>query len=129
MAMLKSCSYCGGIHARTYQCPSKPKRIKDPTYIDKFRWSRRWATKRKQINERDKYLCQVCMRKLHNTHQQYNFANIEVHHIVPIVEDYHKRLDDDNLICLCSYHHKMAESGEISRNELFEILKQQEKTF
>src|SRR4051812_15779288 len=106
MAMLKSCSHCGSIHDRNYQCPSKPKRLKEPTYIDKFRWSRRWTNKRKQINERDKHLCQVCIRKLYNTHQQYNFTNIEVHHIVPIAEDYHKRLDDDNLICLCSYHHK-----------------------
>jgi 5-methylcytosine-specific restriction enzyme A len=120
--MLKSCSYCGSIHARTYQCPSKPKRIKEPTYIDKFRWSRRWATKRKQINERDKYLCQVCIRKLQHTQQQYNFTNIEVHHIIPLVEDYNKRLDDDNLICLCSYHHKMAECGEIDKAELIQIV-------
>lgn len=122
MAMLKSCSHCGSIHSRTYQCPSKPKRAKQPTYIDKFRWSRRWTTKRKQINERDKYLCQVCIRKLHNTQQQYNFTNIEVHHIVPLVEDYNLRLDDDNLICLCSSHHKMAECGDIDKSELIRIV-------
>lgn len=120
--MLKSCKHCGGIHSRTYQCPSKPKRSKLPTYIDKFRWSRRWATKRKQINERDKYLCQVCIRNLHNTQQQYNFTNIEVHHIVPIVEDWDQRLEDDNLICLCSFHHKLAESGAIGRDELIKIV-------
>jgi 5-methylcytosine-specific restriction enzyme A len=121
--LLKSCKYCGSIHDRTYQCPSKPKRTKpQPTHIDKFRWSRQWANKRKQINERDRYLCQLCLRKLHHTETQYNFTNIEVHHIIPLVEDFNKRLDDDNLVCLCAYHHKGAESGEISRDELFGIV-------
>jgi 5-methylcytosine-specific restriction endonuclease McrA len=120
--VLKSCQYCGGIHARAYQCPSKPKRIKEPTYIDKFRWSRRWATKRKQINERDKYLCQVCIREHHHTQPKYNFTNIEVHHIIPIVENWNMRLEDDNLICLCSSHHKMAESGEIDKAVLNRIV-------
>ena len=41
-----------------------------------------------------------------------------VHHIVPLVEDYEKRLDDDNLITLCSRHHEMAEKGDIDRREL-----------
>jgi predicted restriction endonuclease len=38
------------------------------------------------------------------------------------VEDFSKRLDDDNLICLCAYHHKMAEAGEIGKDELLEIV-------
>lgn len=107
-----------GIHDSKYQCLRKQKRIKEPTYIDKFRWSRRWATKCKQINERDNYLCQVCLRELHNTQLKYSFTNIEVYHIIPIVVDWDKRLDDDNLICLCSSHHKMAECGEIDKTEL-----------
>lgn len=125
--MLKSCSYCGGIHNRGYQCPSKPKRVKTPTYIDKFRWSRRWRTKAMQINERDKYLCQICIRKLFNTVQQYNFTDIEVHHIIAIVEDWDKRLEDENLICLCAYHHKMAERGEIDKQLLLGIAQEQER--
>ncbi|WP_066316934.1 HNH endonuclease [Bacillus sp. FJAT-29814] len=127
--MLKSCKYCGGIHDRSYVCPRKPVRTKQPTYIDKFRRTRAWTNKSKQIRERDKHLCQVCIRKLHNTQQQYNFTNIEVHHIVPIVEDWNKRLDDENLISLCSNHHKMADAGEIGRVELLEITKAQESLF
>lgn len=125
--MLKSCSYCGRIHKRGEVCPSKPKRKKEPNRINKFRWSRKWANKRKQINKRDNHLCQICIRKLYNTTQQYNFTNIEVHHIVPIHEDWDKRLDDDNLICLCAYHHKMAEVGEIPREILFKITEEQEE--
>ena len=52
-----------------------------------------------------------------------------MHHIVPLVEDYEKRLDDDNLITLCSRHHEMAEKGDIDRRELLRIAKEQEKNF
>lgn len=127
--MLRSCKYCGGIHDRKYNCPAKPKRTFKVTYIDKFRWSKPWQKKRKQINERDKHLCQVCIRDRHNTQLKYNFTNIEVHHIDSIAEDWDRRLDDENLICLCASHHKMAEVGEIGKEELFEIVKEQEGHF
>ena len=32
-------------------------------------------------------------------------------------------LEDGNLICLCVRHHERAESGEISRKELYELVK------
>ena len=35
------------------------------------------------------------------------------------------RLDDDNLITVCGYHHEMAESGQIDRQALHEIAKEQ----
>jgi predicted HNH restriction endonuclease len=74
-------------------------------------------------------MCQVCIRELYNTQTKYNFDNIQVHHIVPLndPEGWDKRLDDDNLIALCPYHHSMAEHGEISRDELFEIVEEQER--
>jgi 5-methylcytosine-specific restriction enzyme A len=125
--MLKSCSYCGGVHDRNHQCSSKPKRTKKVTHVDRFRWTKVWQRKRKHINKRDKHLCQVCIRERHNTQLKYNFTNIEVHHIVPIVVDWDRRLDDDNLICLCSFHHHMAEHGEISSEELIDIVNEQER--
>ena len=33
-----------------------------------------------------------------------------------------KRIDSDNLITLCRYHHELAEKGEISREELQKII-------
>jgi 5-methylcytosine-specific restriction endonuclease McrA len=126
--MLKSCSYCGGIHDRKHQCSSKPKRKEKVTHVDRFRWTKAWQKKRKYIREdRDKHLCQVCIREMYNTEQKYNFTNIQVHHIVPIAEDYSKRLDDECLITLCSFHHSMAERDEISRQELLDIVEEQEK--
>lgn len=125
--MLKSCSYCGSIHDKKYRCPKKPIRDKKLTHVDKFRWTKAWQSKRKQIREdRDKHMCQVCIRELYNTQYKYNFDNIQVHHIHSIAEDYSKRLDDDNLIALCSYHHAIAERGEITRDELLKIVIEQE---
>jgi 5-methylcytosine-specific restriction protein A len=125
--MLKSCSYCGSIHERNYKCSEKPNRNYKVTHVDKFRWTKAWQNKRKYIREdRDKHLCQICIRELYNTQIKYNFTDIQVHHIVPIAEDYSKRLDDNCLLSLCSYHHRMAEDGEISRDELLEIVKEQE---
>lgn len=122
--MLKSCSYCGGLHSRGETCPKKPVRQKKNTHIDKFRWSKTWQKKRKQINDRDKYLCQACIRDMKGTELRYNYTDIEVHHIVPMIEDWDKRLEDTNLICLCSTHHSMAERGEITREQLEEIVEE-----
>ncbi|CAM5273366.1 hypothetical protein LSPH24S_01903 [Lysinibacillus sphaericus] len=77
--MLKSCAYCGGIHKHGQRCPSKPIATKKTTHIDRFRWSRAWKNKRAYIADRDKHLCQVCLRNLHNTQTQYNFTDLEVH--------------------------------------------------
>ena len=37
---------------------------------------------------RGKFLFQICIRKLYNTIKTYNYNDLEVHHIVPIKEDY-----------------------------------------
>jgi 5-methylcytosine-specific restriction endonuclease McrA len=111
--MLKSCKYCGRIHDTKLDCGKRPKRKKEPTQINKFRWSRRWREKAQQIKERDNYLCQVC-----KDNDRYTHDDLEVHHIVPLEEDYNLRLDDDNLITLCVTHHKQADRGEISREYL-----------
>ena len=51
-----------------------------------------------------------------------NYKAVEVHHIVPIEEDFNRRLDNDNLISLCSYHHHMADKGQIPREVLQNIV-------
>jgi 5-methylcytosine-specific restriction enzyme A len=127
--MLKSCQYCLSIHDSKYVCPKKPVRIKtNPSEMDKFRWGKSWQKKRKAINERDTFMCQVCIRELHGTIRKYTYQNIEVHHIYPLVEaeGWARRLDDMSLICLCKQHHEDAEAGKISRRELLGIVKEQE---
>lgn len=46
---------------------------------------------------------------------------------MPINADWDKRLDDDNLITVCSMHHEMAENGEIPYEVLKEIIDEQEE--
>ena len=125
--LLKSCSYCGRIHRRGEQCPSKPNvRRKRDSKADRFRNTNAWKVKREYIKQRNKHLCQMCIRKLYNPFKQYNFDDVQVHHIVPIIEDYNLRLDNNNLISLCRIHHELAESNQIPRQVLFEIAEEQE---
>ena len=119
--MLVSCSYCNGLHARGFTCPSRPKNNrakKEETNISRFRSLRVWQKKRSEIKTRDKFLCQACLLD-----GKYTFKKLEVHHIYSISEKWNKRLDNKNLITLCTACHKMAENGEIKRAVLLEIAK------
>lgn len=127
--MLKSCPYCGGIHDRRESCQSKPKPQwdKEPTAASNFRSTRKWRDKRKRILERDHYTCQICTRGKYNTiGRWWKFKGIQIHHAIPIMEAWDKRLDDGNLIALCSYHHHMADNGMIPRSEILEIIREQQ---
>lgn len=121
-----TCPYCGVVK-RGHKCINKPKRKEKDTKERKFRNTKGWAKKSKEIRERDKYLCQVCLSGTYDTFYQVNYKDLEVHHIVPLKEDYNKRLDNDNLITLCKFHHKMAEKGEISREELKNLIRPSQK--
>ena len=121
--MLRSCKHCGRVHDPKFDCGKKPKRNKQGNDKDKFRWSRKWSNKRDRIKERDKYLCQVCKQE-----GIYIYNDLEVHHIIPLEEDFNLRLDDDNLITLCKKHHELAESGKISREYLRGLIVDDSKT-
>ena len=124
---LVTCRYCG-IVPRGHQCPNKKSRQKaDNSKAVKFRNTKVWMRKSIEIKQRDRYLCQLCLRSLYNTIDWLNYKTIEVHHIVGINEDYNKRLDNDNLISLCSYHHKMADKGDIPKQVLQDIVKNAHK--
>ena len=73
---------------------------------------------REEIKERDLYLCRACAENIPPTIRQYNYEELEVHHIVKLADDYERRLDNDNLITLCVLHHKMADKGLIKPSQL-----------
>lgn len=127
--MKKACSKCGKIHDRSYVCQLKSK-VQERTDSVAYRFRNRqvWKKKANEIKDRDMHLCQVCVRKLYNTRKQHTSYGLSVHHIIPIVTDYDRKLDNDNLITLCSYHHELAEKGRIPVKELLEIAAEQEKT-
>lgn len=123
--MLKACSYCGGIHSVESKCPYKPQRqykLRKDKHIAKFRGSVAWVKKRESIRKRDNFCCRLCIIKPAPNARQYNSTNLSVHHIEPIKSCWNKRLDDDNLITLCDYHHKLAEAGGIPKDDLYKAI-------
>ena len=47
---------------------------------------------------------------------------LEVHHIEKVMKELLKAFEIDNLITLCIFHHKQAEQGLISKQELLELI-------
>ena len=124
-ALLRACPYCGNIHPDGYVCAKKPKkRWEGDKRIRQFRNTQQWITKREHIKERDKYLCQACLNNLPGTTKRITMDGLSVHHINPLSKAWDLRLEDDNLITLCSMHHELADSGKIKAKQLKELIKQ-----
>lgn len=115
--MKRYCSRCHRMHDINIKCT--PERISKPkeTEARSFRGTSRWTRKSLEIRERDKFLCVYCLSKGRLTYER-----LSVHHIVPLSEDIDKGFDDNNLITLCEEHHKLADRGEISREELIRLI-------
>lgn len=121
-ADLITCKYCG-VTTRGHRCPHKTYKKKTyNTEADKFRKSKRWTAKSIEVRQRDRYLCRVCETNLYNTVQQFNYSELDVHHIEKLNDNFDKRLDNDNLITLCRYHHKLADDGKIPKELLYELI-------
>lgn len=121
--MKRSCIYCGGIHEKNFECEKKPKREKKNDEITAFRNTSAWRKAREQIKRRDGNMCRWCLEHSEEIgKRRYNCTNLEVHHIIPIAEDFEKRLEDRNLITLCEQHHEMAERGLLSRTDLIKSI-------
>ena len=120
--MLKTCNTCGVIHDFDKQCYVRKK--KNKTKQDSFRNTYAWQKKREEIKDRDMHICQMCLKDRYDTDYVYNYDDLEVHHIVSIIESYEKRLDSYNLITLCNMHHRIAEEGIIERAELQKIVQE-----
>ena len=112
--MYKACGRCGRIHDAKYQCPKK---IDFSRYGDleerKLRNTKAWADKSQEIRSRAQYLCEVCRDK-----GIYTYDRLEVHHITKLRQDKDGLLDNANLVCLCSLHHKQADRGELDEEYL-----------
>ena len=113
--MLRSCSKCGRIHDINFKC-NKGGRL-PKTNEQALRRRSSWTNKSRDIRERSKYLCAVCLDQGIARADD----DIEVHHIVKLRDDPSGLLDDDNLVCLCTYHHKQADRGELSVDYLREL--------
>ena len=121
---LKTCTYCRKIHGKEINCTAKrgyyrdknTRYKKDKDYI-KFIKSKQWNNKSQEIKLLDSHCCLVC-KSLGLVRPVY----LEVHHINKVRNDYEKRLENDNLITLCVFHHKQADNNKISTNELYRLI-------
>lgn len=119
MGIMKSCSRCGKIHPYNYRC--NVGRVYQKNSIDKLRSTNAWTKKTEEIKEKSKYLCAICLQE-----GIFNYNNLETHHITKLQENPEGLLDDYNLICLCKYHHKQADNGEIDKELLLRLAKERE---
>ncbi len=122
--MKKTCQYCGVVD-EDHVCPHRIKRYQKyqkGNEKDRFRSSSAWQRKREAIKSRDHYLCQVCLSGEYDTFNQFTYTSLQVHHIDSVDEHFDKRFDDDNLLTVCEYHHKMADKGIIPKNFLKSLI-------
>jgi len=118
--MFRACSRCGKIHDSKYKCHAN--KINYTTDESKYRNQRKWKKKSVDIRERANYLCEVCKDQ-----GVINYNDIEVHHIEKIKDNKDRLIDDYNLICLCSLHHRLADSGKIDSNYLKKLACEREE--
>ena len=119
--MLSSCVYCGRIHDNNALCEHKKSIIdargkKHKSKEDKYRGSYDWVKTREKILKRDRFLCVVCNKLNGGNFRKFNSDLLEVHHIIPIKEDFSRRNNPNNLITVCRRHHEECEKGVIDRN-------------
>jgi predicted HNH restriction endonuclease len=118
--MLKSCSKCGRVHEHNCKAIT---RVNSGSLSNKFRNTQVWKKKRKKVFDRHKGLYQLCIRHLYDTYGRIYDNSIEVYHIETIVESYELRLEEGDLISLCTYNHKMVDRGQIPRVVLKNMIK------
>lgn len=117
--MYRSCSRCGKIHPVGVQCSVG--REYRGGIERRMRSSWDWQKKSLAIREKAQHMCEVCRDQ-----GRYTYTGLEVHHIDRVADQPDRLLDDTNLICLCTEHHKQADRGEIEKNYLFELVKKRE---
>lgn len=118
--MYKACSVCGKIHPYNYKCKRKEKR-------EDLHNSTAWHKKSKDIRERSKYICEVCLDQFGKGGSAVLGNSVEVHHIIKVKDEPDLLLDDDNLICLCRMHHEEAEAGKLSKEYLTYLVEKRKK--
>ena len=118
----KVCSRCGKVHTKNYTCYAG-KRIYVGGSERTLRSSWKWTEKSRQIREEAHHLCEVCKAE-----GRYNYDGVEVHHIIKVKDNQDLLLDNYNLICLCTAHHKQADNNQIDKDFLRDLARQREES-
>lgn len=115
--MYRSCSKCGKIHDVKHKCKVKREYNSKDSEEHKLRNTTAWTYKAREIKEMAGYLCEVC-----KADGVYTYEGLEVHHIEKLKDEPTKLLDDDNLITLCVFHHKLADKGMLNEGYLRKLV-------
>ncbi len=118
--MLKSCNKCGKIHPYNYKCNALKRSYEGDER--KERSTYKWTMKSKEVREKAQGLCEVCRDK-----GIYTYKNLEVHHIIKVRDNKDLLLDNYNLVCLCTDHHKQADKGKLSQDYLRKLAEVREE--
>lgn len=132
MPLKKMCPKCGGlisiVEKMCEKCTDKyleekkeSDKLYDKRYRDKrsaeFYHSKEWNVVRERVRQRDNGLCLLCL-----ANKNIRSMNV-VHHIEELRTNYSKRVDVNNLICLCSKCHNVVH-GEYDKGNKREIQEQ-----
>lgn len=93
------------------------------TRDQKLRSTQRWQDKSLEIRKASRFLCAICEEE-----GTYNYKKLEVHHITKLRDDEEGLLDNYNLICLCKYHHELADEGKLDAEHLRELARRREES-
>lgn len=118
--MYRSCTKCGKIHDVKHKCNvavTKKKYNKENSVEHKLRNTTAWTYKAREMKARAGYLCEVC-----RADGVYTYEGLETHHIEKLKDKPTKLLDDDNLIVLCVFHHKLADKGMLNEGYLRKLV-------
>ena len=116
----KACSRCGKLHPIGHTC--NVGKVFKGGEERKLRATNRWHEKSREIRERANNLCEVCRDE-----NVYTYDNLEVHHIEKLRDRDDLLLDNYNLICLCQFHHHLAERGDIDKEYLLRLAREREE--
>lgn len=125
--ILRACSKCGGLHKLGEKCSNYHKDYtgqynnRSDVNAIKIRSSTKWQKKRQEIQEHANFICEYCFE-----HNRLTYNDLSVHHIEKLEDNPGKAYDNYNLILLCKYCHKLADSNKIDAEELKKIAKDRE---
>ena len=121
--MLKACKYCGRVHDSSFDCGRRPRRTKfKRSEAELPRYSAAMNAKSREIKERQRFLCPLCLRV-----GDLRPKRLETHHIQKLRLHPELMLDDGNLIALCEVHHELAERGDVSAEALRQLAAERDR--
>lgn len=137
MPIYRKCTQCGRkvLYGKPCECrkdrykeyDKKIRYNKDNKKYSEFYDSMDWKTLSSIIKSKYNGLCLMCLLKY-----EHIIPSDVTHHIIPIREDYSKRLEEDNLIPLCHRCHNNIDHinyTEEMKSNLKRLLKEYEKKY